>query len=184
MNYQGYLLAAHPRRRDPTFRSGVVLVVKHNERHCLGLQINKEIVDSIDIQTIMENSMISGDLDGPVFWGGPEFNTRVTVIHSLDWISSNTSKITNGIGISNDTSILTALADGRGPKQWRAVLGHVKWADGELEGEISGDAPWAPNDTWNYCLAEPKLIFDYRGAEQWRKVITTSASLQVNQWFA
>lgn len=184
MNYQGYLLAAHPKRRDLSFRRAVALVIKHSDDFCLGLLLNKQIVDSITVQSVMENMGIVTDLDGPVYWGGPESSHRITVVHSLDWQSANTSEITENLGFSNDISVLTALASDRGPKYYRVIAGHVKWAPGELEGEISGETPWYLDDTWSWCPSSTELVFNYSGSDQWHQVISSSASYQVSEWFA
>lgn len=184
MNYQGYLLAAHPLRKETTFRRGTVLVVKHNDYHCWGLQINKPITDGLDIQTVMQNSDIVGDLNGPVYWGGPDRNNRISVLHSLDWVGPTTVEITDNLGLSNDVTVLSALNAGRGPHQYRVVLGHIKWAPGELEGEISGQDPWTVEDTWVYTACTPNLIFDADGSAQWRQVMNACTLDQVNQWFS
>lgn len=184
MDYQGYLLAAHPRRRDPAARRGVIFVASYSDYGSLGLMINKQIVDSITIQTVMENMGIDSDLDGPVYWGGASASNRISVIHSLDWSSSNTSRITADLGVSNDISVLSALAEDHGPQYYRVIAGHTKWPAGELDGEISGEAPWSVDDIWSWCPASTELIFGYTGLDQWHQVISTSASYQVAEWFA
>lgn len=183
LNYQGLILAAHPHRQDAPARRSAILVVAHNNQQSLGLMLNKAITDSLDIQTVMDNSGIEGSLNGPVYWGGPDRVNRITVIHSLDWTSTTTIKISAGLGMTCDTSVLTALNSGAGPKLYRVILGHIKWPPGELDREMSISDQRFSSDSWIWCRPNPDLIFGSDGRDQWRQIIAAAGQQQINQWF-
>jgi putative AlgH/UPF0301 family transcriptional regulator len=42
-NYQGHLLAAHPKRKQGFLSHGVILVIDQDHTGSLGLQINKQL---------------------------------------------------------------------------------------------------------------------------------------------
>jgi putative AlgH/UPF0301 family transcriptional regulator len=92
-------------------------------------------------------------------------------------------KITEEIGVSNDMSVLVAIAQGEGPELFRAVAGFTRWPAGYLEGEILGEAPWTITDTWNFAPATPDMVFGTDDLEQWHQVIYESGRLQVSNWF-
>lgn len=182
-NYQGYLLAAHPKRSDPFTRRGVILVLDHSETGAIGLQINKPFTSDVNFETVMNNIGLSTDLDYPLYNGGQENQHRIHVVHSMDWYSSATTKVTEDIGVSHDISVLTAISAGRGPVYFKAVAGHVKWAAGNLEGEVLGEDPWDITHSWSFAPATSETVFDFDEYEQWHSVITESSKHQIASWF-
>jgi putative transcriptional regulator len=134
-NYQGYLLAAHPKRQDPILRRGVMLILDHDQTGAIGLQINKPFTNEVSFQTVMKNVGLSVDQDQPLYNGGIESTNRIHVIHSLDWYSPTTVKVTDYIGVSNDISVLTAISNNEGPDYFRVCAGFTRWMPRHLEGE-------------------------------------------------
>lgn len=182
-NYRGYLLAAHPRRREAVYRHGVMLVVDHGNGGSVGFQINKMITEELSLQTVMLNMGIDSDVDAPVFFGGDEKPNRISVVHSLDWSSENTCAVTDYIGVSRDVSVLASLADGTGPEYFRVIAGHAKWKPGHLESEISGSGPWSTDLNWAITPASHDLVFLHTGLSLWHQVIRESTRLTVSEWF-
>ena len=182
-NYRGYLLAAHPKRPDPYLRKGVMLVLDHDNAGAIGLQINKPFSNNVSFDTVMQNVGLPNDMDQPLYNGGPESTNRIHVIHSLDWYTSNTTKLTDQIGVSNDISVLAAISDGQGPDYFRVVAGYTRWLPGHLEGEILGEEPWNINHTWTYVPADIDTLFGLDNIDQWHTVITESGRMQVSTWF-
>ena len=111
--YRGYLLAAHPKRSDPYLRRGAVLIIDHDTTGAIGLQINKSFTNDVSFNTVMQNVGLPNTKDQPLYNGGPEATNRIHVIHSLDWYSQSTVKVTDKIGISNDISVLAAISEGQ-----------------------------------------------------------------------
>lgn len=182
-NYRGYLLAAHPKRLDAFLRRSVVLILDHDKSGAIGLQINKPFTNDVTFQTVMENVNMSIATDQPLYNGGSESVNRIHVIHSLDWYSPTTSKITDKIGVSNDLSVLAAISQNEGPEYYRVCAGFTRWLPGHLEGEILGENPWTINHTWSYAPADHDNLFGPDDIEQWHGVIAESSRLQVSNWF-
>ena len=182
-NYRGYLLAAHPKRLDAFMRRSVVLILDHDKSGAIGLQINKPFTNDVTFQTVMENVNMSIATDQPLYNGGSESVNRIHVIHSLDWYSPTTSKITDKIGVSNDLSVLAAISQNEGPEYYRVCAGFTRWLPGHLEGEILGENPWTINHTWSYAPADHDNLFGSDDIEQWHGVIAQSSRLQVSNWF-
>jgi putative transcriptional regulator len=182
-NYKGYLLASHPKRKDAILRRSVVLILDHDATGAIGLQINKPFTNDITFETVMQNVGMHTDNDQPLYNGGQESTNRIHVIHSLDWYSANTIKLTDHIGVSHDLSVLAAIAANEGPEYFRVVAGFARWLPGHLEGEIAGNAPWAINHTWSFAPANAETLFGLDDIDQWHQVIGESSSLQVANWF-
>ena len=182
-NMQGCLLAAHPKNNDLQLKKGVLLVLDHSPGGALALQINKPFTNEITLKTIMQNLGLHTDLDHPIYFGGEESSNRIHVIHSLDWFTANTNKITEDIGISHDVSIMAAISKHEGPDEFRVIAGLTRWEPGQLEGELRGLPPWRNTDSWSWSTATVNTVFGYDEIEQWREVIAEASSIQVRSWF-
>jgi putative transcriptional regulator len=189
-NYFGHLLAAHPLRPHQEFRYGVLLVVEHQAQGALGFQLNKSYTSDITLESIMLNmgiidhsNMNPQHLNSTVYAGGGEGITRVSVLHSLDWSSVGTVAIADDVGLTQDLSIIAALAQGHAPRQFRILAGHAHWPPGYIEGEVAAIPPWNTATSWTVLPATNDLVFDYTGAAQWQAVIDRAVSRTVDQWF-
>ena len=182
-NYTGYLLAAHPKRTDSVLRRSTVLVIDHDSAGAIGLQINKPYVSNVTFDSVMRNVGLTMPNDQPLYNGGPESTNRIHVIHTLDWFSPTTNKVTDQIGISSDLSVLSAISNNEGPSYFRAIAGFVRWLPRHLDGEVLGEDPWTINHSWSFTRAEPETLFGYTDIDQWHRVIAESSREQVASWF-
>jgi putative AlgH/UPF0301 family transcriptional regulator len=182
-NYTGYLLSSHPKRVDAALRRSTILIIDHDATGAIGLQINKQFLSNVTLNSVMQNVGLSTGNDQPLFNGGTESTNRIHIIHTLDWFSPTTNRLNEEIGISSDISVLSAISKYEGPSQLRAVAGFTRWLPGYLEGEILGEAPWTINHCWSFTPANADTLFGYTDLEQWHKVITDSSRQQVSSWF-
>lgn len=182
-SFKGYLLAAHPKRHDPMLRRGVILVTDHNLNGAVGLQINKPFSNDLSLSTVMSNVGLTTDNDQPLYNGGIESVNRIHVVHTLDWYTASTIKITESIGISHDVSVLTAISENEGPENFRVVAGVTRWPSEHLDGEILGEDPWDITHTWSYMPADSDTLFSYDEIDQWHRVIAESSKIQTSKWF-
>ena len=82
-----------------------------------------------------------------VYWGGPVEIGRGLVLHSPDYTGAHTQPLDQGISVSTGLDVLQALAEGKGPKQSRFMLGYTGWGAGQLDHEMArGDWLVAPAD--------------------------------------
>jgi putative transcriptional regulator len=183
-NYIGYLLAAHPKRQDPVLRRGVILVIDNDHSGAIGLQINKPMENQTSLGRIMMSLGISYDKDNHVYFGGPENTNRIIVLHSLDWKSTGTTCLGSNFGISNDISVLAAIASDNGPQHFRAIAGVYRWLPGHFESELDGTPPFNEiGRRWSHVPASLDLIFGHDGLTQWHNLIEEHAKTLISSWF-
>jgi putative transcriptional regulator len=166
----GKLLVAQPRNTDGHFAKTVVMVAQHSVSGAWGVVVNRP-AKTVNMQNIMAAAGIEYASNEAIYVGGPVEPTRVHVVHSLDWSSSSTLKITDTLGITGDVSVLAAIAAGQGPALYRAGVGLAVWAAGQLEGEQSGLEPWTEKHKWLTTDASLELCLTGAGEEQWQRAI-------------
>ena len=166
----GKILVAPPKHLEGHFSKTVVLVAQHGLTGAWGVVVNRQ-ARTVNMQNIMNAAGIEYSGHEPIFVGGPVEPTRVQVIHTLDWHSSSTLRITDNIGITGDLSVLAAIAANEGPKLYRAGVGLAVWSAGQLDGEMSGKEPWRKEHQWLTNEATVELCLTGAGEEQWQRAI-------------
>lgn len=184
--YEGQLLISQPRCISKFFYQSLILIVRHDATGAWGIMLNKPLerrdltFDSIMVASGIDSAI---SFDNDIYLGGPVETGKISVVHSLDWMGLSTISITDQIGVTTDISVLTALAQNRGPSKFRAACGICGWSSNQLEGEQSGKLPWYPEHRWLTTSADIDLVFDYDGRDQWKQAIDRSAKNQIDQWF-
>lgn len=179
-SYVGKLIAAHPVNPRDSLDHAVILIVTHTPQICIGIQINRPLYE-LDLGTVSGQSGIEYDGEDPVFYGGKINSNKIHVVHSLDWSSMTTVQITPDIGVTNDLSVLAAIAQGEGPFDFRACAGFWNWPTKELTQQLNGRRD--PTHKWELTPATLENVFDSDvELEQWRSVIEDCARDQVANW--
>jgi putative transcriptional regulator len=182
-NYKGCLLAAHPQQPDSSLRRAVALIIAHDKTGALGLQLNKKFDGDFTMLTVMENLGLYSDSDQPLYNGGPDATNRIHVVHSLDWSTRSTIKVTNQLGVSNDISVLAAISENEGPEYFRVIAGYTRWLPKHLEGEMQGTDPWSVTQTWSSVPANIENVFSLDDIDQWYRTIDDAGRIQIASWF-
>ena len=178
----GHIIVSQPSSADPYFANSVIIVAKHTPHGAWGLMVNKPTV-KITLDHIMRTTGILSDKSDKVYVGGPVDSNRVYVLHTLDWQSSTTMKITKDIGVTTDVSILTAIAADEGPALFRTCLGLASWGPGQLDSECAGTLPWKQSESWLYAPATIQSTFHLTGDDQWNQSIEYVAKTAISKWF-
>ena len=178
----GQLLIAQPRNQVGPFSKSVILIAQHGATGAWGVIVNR-MATSIDMTNVMSAAGIDYPGNESVYIGGPVEPTRVHVIHTLDWSSPGTLRISDNIGITGDVSILAAISQGTGPTLYRAGVGLAVWSAGQLDGEQSGIIPWNENHKWLTTPATIELCLTGAGEDQWQDAINASVSKSVEDFF-
>jgi len=144
---QGQLLIAQPTANSTFFAQSVVLVCEHHANGAWGLVLNKPSTET-NVGQLAQKLQIDLESNEPVYIGGPVEREGLHFIHTPDCLSSNTWWVTNNICVTSSQYILREIAEGRGPKSWRLVVGISAWKGGQLEGEMGGEPPWTPQHRW------------------------------------
>jgi putative transcriptional regulator len=145
---EGQFLVAMPDMEDERFAESVILVVGHGDEGAMGLVVNHELANLRFADILDELDL--GDPDAvirlpdsirqrAVMRGGPVEKGRGFVIHSGDYHSGNTYKVTPEVGLTATLDILRAMAFGPAPKSALFALGCCGWSPGQLEDEIGAN---------------------------------------------
>ena len=100
----------------------------------------------------------------PVFWGGPMELSRGFLLHSSDYQTLQTLKISKDISLTSTANVLTDIAEGKGPNQKLFALGYASWDAGQLEVEMMANY-------WLVVEATPELLFQTDPADKWEKAV-------------
>ena len=152
-----------PQMKDPNFSGTLTYICEHNEQGAMGIVINRpadiglsELLAQLDID-------FTGN-EQTVYAGGPVEQDRGFILHGskleaadleeaseqLAWQSS--LQITDEINLTTSKDILSAIADGSGPKDYVIALGYAGWGNGQLEQELA-------ENTWLCCPANTEILF-------------------------
>jgi putative transcriptional regulator len=179
--YSGYLLIANPGNPDDELARSVMLVINHNSTTAVALQINN-IAEDISLMAVGNNLGIDFPFYDNLYYGGNINPNKINIVHSSDWAGFSTINLNEHISVTNDVSVLTAIAEDLGPKYYRACAGYWLWENGRLDNQLdprSREEPWK----WEIAPATVSTVFSGSGYEQWQECLAKSARFQVSEWF-
>jgi len=156
-----HFLIAMPRLKDPIFSRSVTYICDHSDQGAMGIVINQpmeitlfDVFDQLEIEHQAEDSKTA------VLAGGPVNVQRGFVLHRDQGSWDSTLHITSEICLTASRDIVTALANGNGPKSAQFALGYAGWSPGQLENEIK-------ENSWLVIPADTGIIFDTPVEERW-----------------
>jgi putative AlgH/UPF0301 family transcriptional regulator len=112
----------------------------------------------------------------PIYKGGPMATSSIMMIHTDDFVSSNTLHVGKGIDISSDEVMFTKLLDGNRPNKFKLTAGGCVWMPNQLDKEIE-------KGFWLISNLKPEIAFDLSGEAQWKAAIEHASSELVAQYF-
>ena len=156
-----HFLIAMPGLNDSSFAHTVTYICEHSDKGAMGVVINaatpmllKEIFSQMDLEDRSDQG------DQIVMSGGPVQPERGFVLHSNEAKWQSTLEISPDVSLTASRDIITALAEGRGPKQCLIALGYAGWGEGQLEAEIAANS-------WLTVPADKNIIFNTPFEERW-----------------
>ncbi|HJN20806.1 MAG TPA: YqgE/AlgH family protein, partial [Alphaproteobacteria bacterium] len=110
----GHLLIAMPQMSDPRFEHGVVYMCAHNADGAMGLMINK-LVDALSFSDLLKQMQLSGADEGlddrvQVHFGGPVESARGFVLHTPDYVSDATLRVSEDFAMTSTIDVLRSIA--------------------------------------------------------------------------
>jgi putative transcriptional regulator len=162
----GRLLVAMPGIEDPRFERAVILLCSHDDRHAMGLTVNRP-VEGLTTAGLLDRLGVDPGRSPKtlVLLGGPVEQERGFVLHTEDAVAEASLPVPGGLALSATRDILEALA-GRRPRPRKAVLaiGYAGWDAGQLEREIRANV---------WLIAEPDegLLFDQDHEHKWTRAL-------------
>ncbi|HET8849171.1 MAG TPA: YqgE/AlgH family protein [Marinobacter sp.] len=150
-NLRHHFLVASPWLADPRFHGGIVYLCDHSDDGALGLMINQPL--DIHLGEILEQlDMSGGELDVPVYSGGPVQTERGFVLHSPGRQWQNTAQVADDVMLTTSRDILESIGSDEGPAEYLVALGYSGWGAGQLEDELGSNA-------WLTCPATTDILF-------------------------
>ncbi|HWL80879.1 MAG TPA: YqgE/AlgH family protein [Roseomonas sp.] len=162
----GQLLIAMPGMQDPRFTRSVICVCAHSADGAMGIVLNKpldnlsfeDLLKQLDVQPLPPQREIR------LLAGGPVEGGRGFVLHTTDWSSEGSLKVTGDLALTASVDILKAIAGGGGPRHGLLALGYAGWGPGQLEEEIQ-------RNSWLNVPADEALLFEGALNEKWRMAL-------------
>lgn len=172
MNLIGNLLIAPPVVKGNFWYKTVIMVLEHHSQGSLGIVLNKR--SQTTVQEFTEQLGYDIDLPGYIYIGGPVNQKSFAFLHTNEWRCLNTRRINSHFSVSSSTDILTRLADGDTPEQWRMFMGTCGWAPNQLKCEIEGSSPFKHEMSWCLATSTPDLVFESDNKDQWVSALDRS----------
>lgn len=184
MSLEGKLLISHPNCPKDSFfyRSVIYLYQDDMTKGSIGVILNKPSKYSI-ADICNDNQIVYAGSYQPIYHGGPVNTNALVLLHTIEWISSNSAYVSNNLRISSDNDMLKKIASGDTPRKYRLFGGLSGWAPGQLLAELGGRYPYKPENSW--LLADPteEFLFDQSHEKQWHTAFKLSCSQMFNQYF-
>ncbi len=166
--YKGKLLVATPvLNHNVVFHQSVVYIYDENPQgQACGVILNKPSQFKISSLGSLKDIPFDPQLDLKyVHKGGPVSDTSVILLHTNEWVSTNTLNASNQLSITSDLLMIEKLATGNEPKGWRMFAGMSIWGLDQLDNEINNQHAWL------MCDPVATNVFDYDEEEQWLKAL-------------
>lgn len=178
--YKGKLLVATPvLNHNVVFQQSVVYVYdeRPKEHQICGVILNKPSQFKISSLGSLKDVPFDPALELKyVHKGGPVSDTSVVLLHTNEWVSSNTLDANNSLSMTSDLLMIEKLATGNEPKGWRMFAGMSVWQPEQLDNEINNQNAWLVCDPTN------NSVFDYDEEEQWLKALELCSSQMLSNY--
>jgi putative transcriptional regulator len=165
----GLLLAA-PRLGDRNFEGSVVLLGVHDDDGSLGWIVNGQTVE--DAATIVRatglveaGATLPSGFSQPAKTGGPVSPETVWILYRRAQgaeLLPGSIAVGDSIAVTATAQALETLLAGRGPAEFRLLVGYAGWGPGQLARELALGA-WLP------ATADPELLFHPEAGTLWRR---------------
>jgi len=169
----GTLLISPPAVKASFWYKTVILLTESHMHGSVGLVLNKR--SQMSVKEFGEQLGMQINLPGFVYLGGPVNVKNLTFLHTSEWVSKNTMRISPDISVSSADDILPRLAMGDCPQRWRLFLGLCGWGPDQLENELKGNHPFPKEASWITATPNLDLIFGSDNKEQWCSALDHSA---------
>ena len=159
----GKYLIARPTIEYGFFRQSVVFVYEHTAFATAGVNLTKPT--SIQFSSISNQfGYVAQTQDPIVYKGGPVNEQSLVMLHSSEFVSSNTLITNSGLNISSDAFMVEKLSYSAWPRHYRLFTGTSMWHAGQLKKEIQ-------TNHWLVSDLPSDLVFEYDGDELWTKAV-------------
>ncbi|NQT62748.1 MAG: YqgE/AlgH family protein, partial [Candidatus Marinimicrobia bacterium] len=96
----------------------------------------------------------------PMYFGGPVSLEQGFILHSSDYVNSDTLQVTEEFSLTSNSAVIDAIQEDQGPRHFKMMLGYAGWGEGQLEREIE-------NGDWLFQEVTLEFIFTGNDSEKW-----------------
>ena len=161
----GNIICALPQLKDIFFSKSIIYLTHHNKNGAVGIVLNYKIMNISSSDLFQQlNINIDKEKKFSLHIGGPMNQNNGFVLHTKEYKTEDTIKITNKINLSSSTKIFKDIAINNGPQKFFISLGYAGWGPGQLEKEFI-------ENSWINMNEKLDLIFDTNVEEKWNKAI-------------
>lgn len=177
----GNLIVAPPAQEDEFWAKSVIFIYQETATSVVGLVVNKP--SDRTLSDLAEHHNISYSGNEVLYIGGPVNPSALVMLHTDDWVCSNTMQICDGYRVSSDKSMLKRVCSGDTPRKWKLFLGMSGWIPQQLAGEMMGNSPWSKKTAWLTAKSSEQVVFGKDANSTWKKGIDAAASGMVQSYF-
>ncbi len=151
-----------------SFAETVVYICSHNADGAMGFIINKRIKEFSFSDLAVESPFEIKNNLSPInlYQGGPLEKNKGFILHSDDYINTDSLNTGGGIMVSSSLGILHDIALGKGPKKRIIALGYAGWTPNQLENEIA-------NNLWLITHATSELVLGSNDSTKWSQALSS-----------
>ena len=162
----GQVLIAMPSMQDPRFARTVICLCAHSPEGAMGIVLNKpleglsfdELLKQLGLEPVPPQRRIR------LCQGGPVEGGRGFVLHTRDWSTDGSMRVTKELAMTASIDILKAIAGGGGPRLGLLALGYAGWGPGQLDQEIEANA-------WLSVSPDELLLFGEPLEAKWARAM-------------
>jgi putative transcriptional regulator len=164
-NLLGKILLSTPSISNEYLNKSMVLVCSHDKNGAMGVVINK-LIPNMSIKSILERLKInSDDIENiDTYFGGPEEIDRCFILHSDDYLSQESTIVSNNIALTINSDVIRAMTSSGGPQKKILCMGCCIWDAEQLENEVASSY-WIPIEP------DEALIFGDPKVDKWSKAL-------------
>ncbi len=179
----GKILVAPPRMRDYRFAKAVIYMWRHDVSGAAGVILNKPLTAPTFERVCQEGSIecLTG-INPKIHYGGPVMSNMVGVLHTLDFEIKSTNPVRDDLGFTLDRQAVEAIALGHPPAKYFVMMGMASWEPGQLEQEISAEAPRRHSEAWLVMDYDFQLVFNSDAKDMWDIAVNQAVQQKTQQF--
>ena len=165
---KGNIICALPQLKDIFFSKSIIYITHHNKDGAVGIVLNYKILNIKGAELFkklhIKDTSQNLEKDFSFHIGGPLSQNNGFILHSNDYKSRNTLKISKNVKMTCSTEIINDIAKNQGPAKFFISLGYSGWGPGQLEDEIK-------QNSWININEELDFLFDMDSEKKWTNAI-------------
>ncbi|MDR1362323.1 MAG: YqgE/AlgH family protein [Holosporaceae bacterium] len=162
----GKILLSTPSISNEYLNKSMVYICSHDKSGAMGIVVNK-LIPNTSIKDIFDklNISSSGFENFDTYFGGAEEINRCFILHSDDYLASESTVISNNVALTINADIIRLISSsGHGPEKKILCMGCCLWDPDQLENEVASSY-WIPIE------ADEALIFGDPKVDKWSKAL-------------